>query len=150
MSSQTPARSASRPGPGAAQAAFTGQPEHVINYFFFVAEEVREIMAALGYKKFDEMVGQTQMLDQSKLVAHWKAKGSTSRSCSCGRRKKGQKIYHAETQNHHLEKVLDRRLIDKAQAALDRGAPVKIDERSTTPTAPRARCSPARWPDLRP
>ena len=54
---------------------FTGQPEHVINYFFFVAEEVREIMAQLGYKKFDEMIGQTQMLDQSTLVAHWKAKG---------------------------------------------------------------------------
>src|ERR1700726_1953222 len=54
---------------------FTGQPEHVINYFFFVAEEVREIMAALGYRTFNEMVGQTQMLDQSTLVAHWKAKG---------------------------------------------------------------------------
>ena len=64
---------------------FTGQPEHVINYFFFVAEEVREIMAQLGYK-FDEMVGQTQMLDQSTLVAHWKARGSTSQNCSCGRR----------------------------------------------------------------
>ncbi len=54
---------------------FTGQPEHVINYFFFVAEEVREIMAELGYRTFDEMVGQMQMLDQRKLVEHWKAKG---------------------------------------------------------------------------
>src|SRR5258705_5844201 len=54
---------------------FTGQPEHVINYFFFVAEEVREIMAALGYRSFNEMVGQTQMLDQRALVEHWKAKG---------------------------------------------------------------------------
>src|SRR5205823_14259 len=47
---------------------FTGQPEHVINYFFFVAEEVREIMASLGYRTFNEMIGQTQMLDQSTLV----------------------------------------------------------------------------------
>ncbi|MGE6057305.1 glutamate synthase-related protein, partial [Klebsiella variicola subsp. variicola] len=54
---------------------FTGQPEHVINYFFFVAEEVREIMASLGFRTFNEMVGQVQLLDQTKLVAHWKAKG---------------------------------------------------------------------------
>src|SRR5476649_2046439 len=49
---------------------FTGQPEHVVNFFFFVAEEVREIMAALGFRNFDEMIGQVQMLDQSTLVAH--------------------------------------------------------------------------------
>ena len=54
---------------------FKGQPEHVINYFFFVAEEVRELMAALGYRTFNEMVGQMQMLDQRALVEHWKAKG---------------------------------------------------------------------------
>src|SRR6201999_1085956 len=54
---------------------FTGQPEHVINYFFFVAAEVRAIMAELGYRKFDEMVGQLQMLDKERVVAHWKAKG---------------------------------------------------------------------------
>ena len=108
---------------------FTGQPEHVINYFFFVAEEVREIMASLGYRTFDEMVGQTQMLDQSTLVAHWKAKGlDFSKLFVRQKEQPGQKIYHAESQNHHLEAVLDRRLIDKAQAALDRGAPVKIEE----------------------
>ena len=54
---------------------FTGQPEHVINYFFFVAEEVRELMAAMGYRTFDEMIGQMQMLDQRALIEHWKAKG---------------------------------------------------------------------------
>jgi glutamate synthase (NADPH) large chain len=107
---------------------FTGQPEHVINYFFFVAEEVREIMAALGYRTFNEMVGQTQMLDQSTLVAHWKAKGlDFSKLFVRQKELPGQKIYHAEPQNHHLEAVLDRRLIEKAQAAIDRGAPVKID-----------------------
>jgi len=107
---------------------FTGQPEHVINYFFFVAEEVREIMVQLGYRTFNEMIGQTQMLDQSSLVAHWKAKGlDFSKLFVRQREEKGQKIYHAEAQNHHLEAVLDRGLIEKAQAALDRGAPVKID-----------------------
>ncbi len=108
---------------------FTGQPEHVINYFFFVAEEVREIMATLGYRKFDEMIGQTQMLDQSTLVAHWKARGlDFSKLFVRQKEETGQKIYHAELQNHHLEAVLDRRLIEKAQAALDRGAPVRIEE----------------------
>ncbi|MGC1560892.1 MAG: glutamate synthase-related protein, partial [Bradyrhizobium sp.] len=107
---------------------FTGQPEHVINYFFFVAEEVREIMATLGYRTFNEMVGQTQMLDQTRLVAHWKAKGlDFSKLFVRQKEEKGQKIYHAEPQNHHLEAVLDRRLIERSQAALDRGAPVKID-----------------------
>jgi glutamate synthase (NADPH/NADH) large chain len=107
---------------------FTGQPEHVINYFFFVAEEVREIMAALGYRTFNEMIGQTQMLDQTRLVAHWKAKGlDFSKLFVRQKEEKGQKIYHSEAQNHHLEAVLDRRLIEQAQAALDRGAPVKIE-----------------------
>ena len=54
---------------------FIGKPEHVINFFFFVAEEVREIMAALGYRTFDEMIGQMQMLDKRQVVEHWKAKG---------------------------------------------------------------------------
>jgi glutamate synthase (NADPH/NADH) large chain len=107
---------------------FTGQPEHVINYFFFVAEEVREIMAALGYRSFNEMIGQTQMLDQSTLVAHWKAKGlDFSKLFVRQKELPGQKIYHAEGQNHHLEAVLDRTLIEKAQSALDRGAPVKFE-----------------------
>jgi glutamate synthase (NADPH) large chain len=107
---------------------FTGQPEHVINYFFFVAEEVREIMAALGYRSFNEMVGQTQMLDQSTLVAHWKAKGlDFSKLFVRQKELPGQKIYHAQGQDHHLEAVLDRTLIEKAQAAIDRGAPVKIE-----------------------
>ena len=107
---------------------FTGQPEHVINFFFFVAEEVREIMASLGYRSFDEMIGQSQMLDQTRLVAHWKAKGlDFSQLFFTQQAEPGQKIDHSEPQNHHLEKVLDRTLIAKAQAALDRGAPVKID-----------------------
>ncbi|EAQ35778.1 glutamine amidotransferase, class-II [Nitrobacter sp. Nb-311A] len=107
---------------------FTGQPEHVINYFFFVAEEVREIMAQLGYRTFNEMIGQVQMLDQTALVKHWKAKGlDFSKLFYRQKEAVGQKIYHAEAQNHHLEKVLDRKLIAEAKPALDRGAPVKIE-----------------------
>jgi glutamate synthase (NADPH/NADH) large chain len=107
---------------------FTGQPEHVINFFFFVAEEVREIMAAMGFRKFEEMVGQTQMLDQTRLVAHWKAKGlDFSKLFYKQQAAPGQTIYHSETQDHHLEHVLDRKLIAQAQAAIDRGAPVRIE-----------------------
>ncbi|MEW6641576.1 MAG: glutamate synthase large subunit [Pseudomonadota bacterium] len=106
---------------------FTGQPEHVINYFFFVAEEVREIMASLGYRSFNEMIGQSQMLDQNALVAHWKAKGlDFSKLFYKQKAAPGVQIYRTEEQNHHLDQVLDRKLIAGAQAALDRGAPVKI------------------------
>ena len=106
---------------------FTGQPEHVVNFFFFVAEEVREIMAQLGYRTFNEMVGQTQMLDQTRLVAHWKAKGLDFSNLFVRQPEEpGQTIYHSESQDHHLDRVLDRRLIDQAQAAIDRGAPLTI------------------------
>ncbi len=104
---------------------FTGQPEHVINYFFFVAEEVREIMAALGYRRFEEMVGQTQMLDQNTLVAHWKAKGLDFSKLFWQNEEPRSEDFHAEGQNHHLENVLDRKLIAQAQPAIDRGAPVQ-------------------------
>lgn len=107
---------------------FTGQPEHVINYFFFVAEEVRELMASLGYRSFNEMVGQSQMLDQAALVAHWKAKGlDFSKLFFKQKAENGQTIFHSEVQDHHLDSVLDRKLIAKSQAAIDRGAPVKFE-----------------------
>ena len=106
---------------------FKGQPEHVINYFFFVAEEVREIMAELGYRKFDEMVGQMDMLDQRRLVEHWKAKGlDFSKLFLMPKAPKGTAIFNCEEQDHHLDKILDRKLIAESQAALDRGAPVRL------------------------
>ncbi|AXK83122.1 glutamate synthase large subunit [Pseudolabrys taiwanensis] len=106
---------------------FKGQPEHVINYFFFVAEEVREIMASLGYRTIEEMVGQMQMLDQRKLVEHWKAKGlDFSKLFVKPVAGKGTAIRHSERQDHKLEAVLDRKLIAESQAALDRGAPVRL------------------------
>src|SRR5687767_7910951 len=106
---------------------FTGQPEHVINYFFFVAEEVRELMAAMGFRTLDEMIGQMQMLDQRELVAHWKAKGlDFSKLFTKPPAPEGVAIYHSEKQDHKLGQILDRTLIADARAALDRGAPVRL------------------------
>ncbi len=106
---------------------FKGQPEHVINYFFFVAEEVREIMAGLGFRTFNEMVGQMQLLDQRKLVEHWKAKGlDFSKLFMKPLAGKNTPIYKCEAQDHKIKDVLDRKLIAEAQATLDRGAPVRL------------------------
>src|SRR5215475_3219175 len=109
------------------RAKFTGQPEHVINFFFFVAEEVRELMAELGFRKFDEMIGQMQMLDKQEVVAHWKAKGlDFSRLFHKPEAPAGVNIFKCEPQDHMIDKVLDRKLIAKAQGALERGTPVRI------------------------
>ena len=106
---------------------FKGQPEHVINYFFFVAEEVREIMATLGYRRFDEMIGQMQMLDQHRLVEHWKAEGlDFSKLFTKPPAAKGTAIFNCEEQDHKIHDILDRKLIAESQAALDRGAPVRL------------------------
>ena len=107
---------------------FKGQPEHVINYFFFVAEEVRELMAEMGYRKFDDMVGQLQMLDRKHLVDHWKAKGLDFSLLFTKPEVPAEVgIHKSERQDHHLDRVLDRKLIADARAAIDRGAPVRIE-----------------------
>jgi glutamate synthase (NADPH/NADH) large chain len=109
------------------RARFKGQPEHVINFFFFVAEEVRELMAAMGFRTFDQMIGQMQMLDQRRVIAHWKAKGlDFSRLFYKPDAPAGVKIFKCEPQDHKIHDILDRRLIAEAQPALDRGAPVRI------------------------
>src|SRR6266567_1773392 len=107
---------------------FRGTPEHVINYFFFVAEEVRELMAEMGYRRFEEMIGQMQMLDRNKLVEHWKARGlDFSKLFTKPAAGPGVKIYKCEPQDHGIAKVLDRKLIVEARAAIDRGAKVRIE-----------------------
>jgi glutamate synthase (NADPH/NADH) large chain len=106
---------------------FKGQPEHVINYFFFVAEEVRELMAAMGFRTFDEMIGQMQMLDKVRVIEHWKAKGlDFSRLFYKPDAPAGVGIFHCEPQDHKIHDILDRRFIADAQASLDRGAPVRL------------------------
>jgi glutamate synthase (NADPH) large chain len=106
---------------------FVGQPEHVINYFFFVAEEVRELMAEMGYRTFTEMIGQMQMLDKRQVVEHWKAKGlDFSRLFFKPDAPKGVSIHNCETQDHKLSTILDRKLIEEAAPALERRASVRI------------------------
>ena len=108
---------------------FVGTPEHVINFFFFVAEEVRELMAAMGYRRFDEMIGQMQMLDKAKVVEHWKAKGlDFARLFHKPTPRQGDAIFHTMTQDHKLEAVLDRRLIEKAAKSIETGEKVVIEE----------------------
>jgi glutamate synthase (NADPH) large chain len=106
---------------------FRGQPEHVINYFFFVAEEVRELMASLGYRTFNEMIGQMQMLDVREMVDHWKARGlDFSRLFTKPDVPASVAIYHCEEQDHKIHDIIDRKLIAGAQAALDRGVNVHL------------------------
>ena len=110
------------------RAKFTGQPEHVINYFFFVAEELREIMAKMGFRTINEMIGRVDRIDMRRALAHWKAKGiDLSKVLHQAQPKQGVAIYNCETQNHHLDKALDHQLIAQAQPALDLGKPVRIE-----------------------
>jgi glutamate synthase (NADPH/NADH) large chain len=107
---------------------FVGKPEHVINYFFFVAEEVRELMAELGYRTFDEMVGQRQMLDRDRLNEHAKAYGlDFSNLFFKPTPWPEDTIYRSVAQDHGLENVLDRRLIAEAKEAIERGKHVRLD-----------------------
>lgn len=107
---------------------FTGQPEHVINYFFFVAEELREIMANLGFKTVNEMIGRVDKLNMTKAVSHWKAKGvDLSRILYSVSPKPGVAIHHREKQNHGLESALDHDLIAAAQPSIENGQPVRLE-----------------------
>ena len=108
---------------------FSGKPEHVVNYFFFVAEEARQIMAQLGIRKFDDLVGRADLLDTRKGVEHWKARG-----LDFGR------VFHlpavgadiprhqVETQDHGLDRALDLRLIERCRPAIERGEKVHFME----------------------
>ncbi len=107
---------------------FVGKPEHVINYFFFVAEEVREMMAALGYRRFDEMIGQRQMLDRAKLLENAKAQGlDFSKLFHKPTPWGGDTVYRSVDQDHALGNVLDRRLIAETKDAVERGKHVRLD-----------------------
>ena len=117
---------------------FVGLPEHVINYFFFVAEEARELMAKMGFRTFSEMIGQMQMLDERRVVAHWKARGlDFSRLFHKPEAAPGVAIYKCEPQTHQIEDVLDRKLIAEARPALENKTPVRIETaiRNTDRTA---------------
>ncbi|MES2562345.1 MAG: glutamate synthase-related protein, partial [Pseudomonadota bacterium] len=107
---------------------FTGRPEHVINYFFFVAEEVRELMAQLGIQRFNDLIGRADLLDTQRGIEHWKARGLDF-SRIFHQPQMGPEVarYRVEDQDHGLDKALDHRLIELAQPALERGEKVTIE-----------------------
>ena len=108
---------------------FSGKPEHVVNYFFFVAEEVRQIMAQLGIRKFDDLIGRADLLDIKKGIAHWKAKGlDFSRLFALPEVPADVPRFHVENQEHGLEHNLDTRLIEKAKVAIEKGEKVRFIE----------------------
>jgi glutamate synthase (NADPH/NADH) large chain len=108
---------------------FSGKPEHVVNYFFFVAEEVRQIMAQLGIRTFDELIGRADLLDMKKGLEHWKASGlDFSRLLAQPQVPADVPRFHVDSQDHGLEKSLDNVLIAKSRAAIDKGEKVQFME----------------------
>ena len=106
---------------------FTGTPEHVINYFFFLAEEVRQLMAEMGFRTFEEMVGRSDRLKMGEALDHWKARGvDLSAILHRSEVRDGVEIHHAEEQDHGLEKALDNELIERSLPALERKEPVRF------------------------
>jgi glutamate synthase (NADPH) large chain len=111
------------------RAKFQGRPEHVVNFFFFVAEEARLIMAQLGIAKFDDLIGRADLLNTKKGVAHWKASGlDFSRIFYVPDAPADVPRRHTDTQDHGLEHALDVKLIQKAMPALERGEKVQFIE----------------------
>jgi len=107
---------------------FTGQPEHVVNYFFFIAEEVRQLMAKLGFRTFNEMIGRSDNLNMREAISHWKAKGlDLSRILYKPDVPADVAAYNCEQQEHSLDKALDNELIELSRPALEEGQPVRIE-----------------------
>ncbi len=104
---------------------FAGKPEHVINFFFFVAEEVRGLMAELGIRKFEDLVGRSDLLDTRGGIEHWKARGLDFSRVFY--RPEGEHVRrHEERQEHGLERALDHVLIEKVRSAIETGEPIQI------------------------
>ncbi|NQX88426.1 MAG: glutamate synthase large subunit [Halioglobus sp.] len=108
---------------------FAGSPDHVVNYFFMVAEELRQIMAQLGIRSVNEMVGRADLLETSAAIDHWKAKGLdfTGILTPAEIVYEGTEVYCTIDQDHGLDKALDNLLIKKAQPALQHGKKVRIE-----------------------
>ena len=105
---------------------FTGAPEHVVNFFFFVAEEVRGLMAEMGFRTVNEMIGQTDMLDTRAAIDHWKAQGlDFSKLFYKPAEAAHVDIHHTIEQNHPIHDILDRKFIEAAKPALEDGTPIQ-------------------------
>jgi glutamate synthase (NADPH/NADH) large chain len=108
---------------------FSGKPEHVVNFFFFIAEEARRIMAQLGMRKFDDLIGRADLLDTKKGVEHWKARGlDFARIFHQAPVPADVPRHHVAAQDHGLEKALDVKLIERCRPALERGEKVQFME----------------------
>jgi glutamate synthase (NADPH/NADH) large chain len=108
---------------------FTARPEDVVNFFMFIAEDVREWMAKLGYRRYDEMIGHADRLDTVRVIKHWKAKGlDFSGIFTVPEAASDVAIFNSETQDHGLDQALDRQLIEKTAAALEKREPVRLDD----------------------
>jgi len=107
---------------------FTGQPEHVVNFFFFVAEEAREIMASLGIRKFNDLIGRSDLLDKEKGIEHWKINGlDFSKIFYQPEMKYKTAKYNTESQDHGLENALDNELINKSISAITDKKNIEFD-----------------------
>jgi glutamate synthase (NADPH/NADH) large chain len=107
---------------------FTGQPEHVVNFFFFIAEELRQTMARLGFRTVNEMIGHSEKLDMRRAISHWKAsKIDLSKILHKPEAPPHVAIYNSERQDHGLDKALDLKLIEWAKPALEGRKPVRIE-----------------------
>ncbi len=107
---------------------FRGKPEHVVNFFMFVAEEVRELMAELGFRTFNEMIGRVDMLEAAHVIDHWKLKGmDLTNILHKADAPKHVPIYHCLKQDHGLDKALDNELIVKCQDAIEKKTPVAFE-----------------------
>ena len=108
---------------------FSGKPEHVVNYFFFIAEEVRQIMAQLGIRKFDDLIGRSDLLDMRKGISHWKAQGlDYSRLFAQAPVPADVPKLHVDAQDHGLDAALDNKLIERSKPAIENGERVKFIE----------------------
>ncbi len=107
---------------------FTGKPEHVVNYFFFVAEEIRELMASIGIAKFNDLIGRADLLDMQAGIDHWKINGlDFSKIFHLPDMPASVARYNVEGQDHGLVNALDNALIEKAKPAIEMGEKVIID-----------------------
>ena len=108
---------------------FSGEPDHVVNYLFMVAEEARELMAELGFRTIDEMIGRSDVLETDRAVAHWKADGLDLQPIlePATPPYEGVEVRCTKTQDHGLERALDNRLIELASDAIHHGKRVRLD-----------------------
>ena len=112
----------------ALRAKFNGKPEFVVNFFQFIAEEVREILASLGFRTIKEMIGHVDVLDMSHAIAHWKAAGlDLSPILHVPENRYNQTLHQSVAQDHGLERALDVKLIEMCKPALEDGRRVSLD-----------------------